>query len=165
MIRTVVLSIALIIVMLIPSCAPTKKVTKTDLSTSVETTIKKIDTSKTEAAWQSVINNVISQVDLSKIKIVTYYPTSDSSGKQAIKEDITIEKNITTTTQNSSTENATLTEDKGIKEDSSQKFQNRDIEKVNEKKSGIPIKYYLIGFIVLAGIGYLAYKLLRHQFF
>lgn len=165
MIRTVALSIALIIVMLIPSCAPTKKVTKTDSSTFVETTIKTIDTSKTEAAWQSVIDNVVSMVDLSKIKIVTYYPTVDSNGKQAVKEEISIEKNIATNAKSNSTEKAILTEDKGIQEDSSQNFQNRDIEKVNEKKSGIPIKYYFIGFIVLAGIGYLAYKLLRHQFF
>ena len=165
MIRNIVLSIALIIVMLHPSCAPIKKVTKTDSSTSVESVIKKVDTSKTEAAWESVIDNVISQIDLSKIKIVTYYPTVDSTGKQAVKEEISIEKNIATNAKTNSTEKAIITEDKGIKEDSSQKFQNRDIEKVNEKKAGIPIKYYLIGFIVLAGIGYLAYKFLRHQFF
>ena len=165
MIRNIVLSIALIIVMLLPSCAPTKKVTKTDSSTSVETVIKKLDTTKTEAAWKSVIDNVISQIDLTKIKIVTYYPNVDSTGKQAIKEEISIEKNIATNAKTNSTEKAILTEDKGIKEDSSQKFQNRDVEKVNEKKSGIPIKYYLIGFIVLAGIGYLAYKFLRHKFF
>ena len=151
--------------MLIPSCAPTKKVTKTDSSTSVETTIKKIDTSKTEAAWQSVIDNVVSMVDLSKIKIVTYYPTVDSTGKQAVKEEISIEKNIATSAEINSAEKTILTEDKGIKEDSSQKFQNRNIEKVNEKKSGIPIKYYFIGFVLLAGIGYLAYRFIRHQFF
>lgn len=157
--------IFIIILILLTGCAPTKKVTKTDSSTTVETVIKKVDTTKTEAAWKSVIDNVISQIDLTKIKIVTYYPTIDSAGKQAVKEEISIEKNIATNAKTNSTEKAIITEDKGIKEDSSQKFQNRDIEKVNEKKAGIPIKYYLIGFIVLAGIGYLAYKFLRHQFF
>lgn len=165
MIRTIAFSIAFIIVMLISSCGPTKKVTKTDSTTSVETTIKKVDTTKTVAAWQSVIDNVISQVDLSKIKIVTYYPTIDSSGKQAIKEEISIEKNIATTATTNSTENAKITEDKGVKEDNVQTYQNREIEKVTEKKTGLPIKYYLIGFVLLAGIGYLAYKFIRHQFF
>lgn len=165
MIRTVTFCIALIIVMLISSCGPTKKVTKTDSTTSVETTIKKVDTTKTEAAWKSVIDNVISQVDLSKIKIITYYPAVDSSGKQAVKEEISIEKNIATKARINSTENAIITEDKGIQEDNSQTYQNREIEKVTEKKTGLPIKYYLLGFVVLAGIGYLAYKFIRHQFF
>ena len=164
MYRHLFFSFALILLFLLTSCGPSSRIVKTDSKTEIETTIKKIDTSKTAAAWQSVIDNVVSMVDLSKIKIVTYYPV-DSNGKQAVKEEISIEQNITTNASTNSTDKAIITEDKGIKEDSSQKFQNRDLEKVNEKKSGIPIKYYLIGFIVLAGIGYLAYKLLRHQFF
>lgn len=157
--------ILLFIGLLLIGCAPTKKLVKTDSSTEIETTIKKVDTTKTAAAWQSVVDHVISQIDLSTIRIVTYYPTIDSSGKQAIKEDVTIEKNIVISSAQNSIENAVITEQKGIKEDESQTIQNREIEKVTEKKIGLPVKYYLIGFIVLAGIGYLAYKLLRHQFF
>ena len=157
--------ILLFIGLLLIGCAPTKKLVKTDSSTEIETTIKKVDTTKTAAAWQSVVDHVISQIDLSTIRIVTYYPTIDSSGKQAIQEDITIEKNIVTNSAQNSKENAVITEQKGIKEDTSQTIQNREIEKVTDKKIGLPVKYYLIGFIVLAGIGYLAYKLLRHQFF
>lgn len=157
--------ILLFIGLLLIGCAPTKKLVKTDSSTEIETTIKKVDTTKTEAAWQSVVDHVISQIDLSTIRIVTYYPTIDSSGKQAIKEDVTIEKNIVISSAQNSKENAVITEQKGIKEDESQTIQNREIEKVTEKKIGLPVKYYLIGFIVLAGIGYLAYKFIRHQFF
>lgn len=157
--------ILLFIGLLLIGCAPTKKLVKTDSSTEIETTIKKVDTTKTAAAWQSVVDHVISQIDLSTIRIVTYYPTIDSSGKQAIKEDVTIEKNIVISSAQNSIENAVITEQKGIKEDESQTIQNREIEKITEKKIGLPVKYYLIGFIVLAGIGYLAYKLLRHQFF
>jgi len=62
-------------------------------------------------------------------------------------------------------QNSIITEDKGVKEEFSQNYQNREIEKITEKKTGLPIKYYLIGFVVLAGIGYLAYKFIRHQFF
>ena len=150
---------------LLTGCGPAKKLVKTDSSTEIETTIKKVDTTKTAAAWQSVVDHVISQIDLSTIRIVTYYPTIDSSGKQAIKEDVTIEKNIVISSAQNSKENAVITEQKGIKEDESQTIQNREIEKVTEKKIGLPVKYYLIGFIVLAGVGYLAYKFIRHQFF
>lgn len=165
MYRHLFFSLALILLFLLTSCGPSRRIVKTDSKTEIETTIKKIDTTKTEAAWQSVVDHVISQIDLSTIRIVTYYPTIDSSGKQAIQEDITIEKNIVTNSAQNSKENAVITEQKGIKEDTSQTIQNREIEKVTEKKIGLPVKYYLIGFIVLAGIGYLAYQFIRHQFF
>lgn len=155
----------IVILILLTGCGPAKKLVKTDSRTEIETTIKKIDTSITEAVWQSVIDNVISQVDLSRIRIVTYYPTIDSSGKQAIKEDVTIEKNVVISSAQNSKEIAVVTEQKGIKEDKSQTIQNRNIETIKEKKTGLPVKYYLIGFIVLAGIGYIAYKFLKHQFF
>lgn len=154
----------IVILILLTGCGPAKKLVKTDSRTEIETTIKKIDTSITEAVWQSVIDNVISQVDLSRIRIVTYYPTIDSSGKQAIKEDVTIEKNVVISSAQNSKEIAVVTEQKGIKEDKSQTIQNRNIETIKEKKTGLPVKYYLIGFIILAGIGYIAYKFLKHQF-
>lgn len=150
---------------LLTGCGPAKKLVKTDSSTEIETTIKKVDTTKTAAAWQSVVDHVISQIDLSTIRIVTYYPTIDSSGKQAIKEDVTIEKNIVISSAQNSKENAVITEQKGIKEDESQTIQNREIETIKEKKTGLPVKYYLTGFVLLAGIGYLAYRFIRHQFF
>lgn len=157
--------ILFIVGLLLIGCAPTKKLVKIDSSTEIETTIKKVDTTKTEAAWQSVVDHVISQIDLSTIRIVTYYPTIDSSGKQAIKEDVTIEKNIVTNSAQNSRQEAVITEQKGIKEDKSQTIQSREIETIKEKKTGLPVKYYLIGFIVLVGIGYLAYKFIRRQFF
>lgn len=159
--------IKLIIVMLIllTGCGPAKKLVKTDSRTDIETTIKNVDTSKTEAAYQSVINHVISQIDLSKIRIVTYYPSVDSSGKQAIKEDVTIEKNVVTNSQAKSKQEAVITEQKGIKEDKSQTIQNREIETIKEKKTGLPVKYYLIGFLLLTGIIYLVYRFIRNHFF
>lgn len=155
----------IVILILLTGCGPAKKLVKTDSRTEIETTIKKIDTSITEAVWQSVIDNVISQVDLSRIRIVTYYPTIDSSGMQAIKEDVTIEKNVVISSAQNSKEIAVVTEQKGIKEDKSQTIQNRNIETIKEKKTGLPVKYYLIGFILLAGIIYLAYRFIRNHFF
>ena len=159
------ISFALIFFLMITSCGPAKKLVKTDTEIEVETTINKIDTTKRDAAWQNVVDQVISQIDLSKVKVVTYYPTIDSSGRQAIKEEYTIEKNIVTNSAQKSEEKAVISEEKGIKEITSQNFQSREIEIVKEKKTGIPIKYYFIGFLLLAGIGYLAYKFIRHQFF
>ena len=96
---------------------------------------------------------------------MTYYPSIDSAGKQAIKEDITIEKNVVISSAQNSKEIAVVTEQKGIKEDTSQTIQNREIETIKEKKTGLPVKYYLLGFILLAGIIYLAYRFIRNHFF
>lgn len=150
---------------LLTGCGPAKRLVKTDSRTEIETTIKMVDTTKTEAVWQSVVDHVISQIDLSRIRIVTYYPSVDSSGKQAIKEDVTIEKNVVTSSQAKTTEQAVIQEDIAKSEEISQSQQTRETETVKEKKSGLPIKCYLIGFIVLAGIGFLAFKLIRHHFF
>lgn len=157
--------ILLFIGLLLIGCAPTKKLVKTDSSTEIETTIKKVDTTKTEAAWQSVVDHVISQIDLSTIRIVTYYPTIDSSGKQAVREDVTIQKNVVTNSAQISTDKAVIREQKSINEDTLQTIQNREIETIKEKKTGLTVKYYLIGFVLLAGIGYLAYKFIRHHLF
>ena len=157
--------ILLFIGLLLIGCAPTKKLVKTDSRTEIKTTIQSVDTSKTEAVWQSVIDNVISQVDLSRIRIVTYYSSVDSSGKQAIKEDVTIEKNVVTSSHAKSTEQAIIIEVVAKSEEISQTLQNREIKTIKEKKTGLPVKYYLLGFILLAGIIYLAYRFIRNHFF
>jgi hypothetical protein len=155
----------IVFLILLTGCGPAKKLVKTDSRTEIETAIKKVDTTRTESAWQSVVDQIVSQIDLSKIRIVTYYPTVDSTGKQAIKEDVTIEKNVVTSSQTKSTEQAIITEDVVKSVEISQTFQNREIETIKEKKTGLPLKYYFIGFILLAGIIYLAYRFIRHQFF
>jgi len=149
---------------LLTGCGSAKKLVKTDSRTEIATTIKKVDTTRTEAAWHSVVDHIISQIDLSTIKIVTYYPV-DSTGKQAVKEDVTIQKNVVTNSAQISTDKAVIREQKSIKEDTSQTIQNREIETIQEKKTGLPVKYYLIRFILLAGIVYLAYRFIRRQFF
>lgn len=155
----------IVFLILLTGCGPAKKLVKTDSRTEIETAIKKVDTTRTESAWQSVVDQIVSQIDLSKIRIVTYYPTVDSSGKQAIKEDVTIEKNVVTSSQAKSTEQAVIQEDIAKSEEISQSQQTRETETVKEKKSGLPIKCYLIGFIVLAGIGFLAYRFIRNHLF
>lgn len=154
----------IVILILLTGCGPAKKLVKTDSRTEIETMIKKVDTTRTEAVWHSVVDHIISQIDLSTIKIVTYYPV-DNTGKQAIKEDVTIEKNVVISSAQNSKENAVITEQKNINEEKSQTIQNREIEKATEKKTGLPAKYYLIGFALLAGIGYLAYRFIRRQSF
>lgn len=148
---------------LLTGCGPAKKLVKTDSRTEIATTIKKVDTTRTEAALHSVVDHIISQIDLSTIKIVTYYPV-DSTGKQAVKEDVTIQKNVVTNSAQNSIDKTVIREQKSIKEDASQAIQSVEIETIKEKKTGLPVKYYLIGFVVLAGIGYIAYKFLKHQF-
>lgn len=152
----------LIMIAFVTGCGTSKKISTLDSKTTLETTFSKLDTTSKLESTQSILDQVMSQIDLSKIRIVTYYPTIDSSGKQTIKEDVTIEKNIVTNSKKQVEKHSIITEDKGVKEEFSQNYQNREIEKTTEKKTGIPIKYYLIGFVVLAGIGYLAYKFIRH---
>lgn len=157
--------LTMMVLILLAGCAPTKKLVKNESRTEIETAIKTVDTTKTESAWQSIVDQAVSQIDLSKIRIITYYPSVDSFGRQAIKQDVTIEKKIVTNAQAKSTKQGIITEAAAKSEEISQSYQNREIETVKEKKNGLPVKYYLIGFILLAGIGYLAYRFIRHQFF
>jgi hypothetical protein len=151
---------------LLSGCGPSKKVLKTDITTTTHTSAVKVDTSVVKVAWEDVLNTVVNQIDLSTIKITTYYPTIDSvTGKQPVKSDIVIDKNVKTDLKAEQKAAGTEVKKAGISEETKQNSQIREIVQVKEKKTGIPIKYYLIGFAVLAGIGYLAYKFIRHQFF
>jgi len=103
---------------------------------------------------------------MSTIKITTYYPTIDSvTGKQPVKSDMVIDKNIKTVFKVEQKASRTELKKAGISEETKQNSQIREIVQVKDKRTGIPIKYYFIGFVVLAGVGYLAYKFIKHKFF
>lgn len=161
--RTILL---FIMIALLAGCGPSKRVLKTDITTTTTKETVKVDTSAVKVAWEDVLNTVVNQIDMSTIKITTYYPTIDSvTGKQPVKSDIVIDKNVKTDLKAEQKASGTEVKKAGISEETKQNSQIREIVQVKEKKTGIPIKYYLIGFAVLAGIGYLAYKFIRHQFF
>ncbi len=149
---------------LLTGCAPTKKLVKTEARTEIETTVKKVDTTKSEAAWQSVVDQIGSQIDLSKIRIVTYYQSIDSSGKQAIKEDVTIEKNVMIYSQAKSKDQAILKEAIANSEEISQLLQIRNNEELKENKSIISFKYYILGCVLCVLFSYIGYKYLKKIF-
>jgi hypothetical protein len=60
---------------------------------NVETSL--LDTSKRFASWEVIVNSIVKEIDLSKIRITTYYPVKDSAGKQLIKEVVSIDNNKT----------------------------------------------------------------------
>lgn len=145
-------------------CGTSKRVVKTDTEIQSSIAVSKRDSSSSITAMQSIVERVVSQVDLSQIRIITYYPTADSSGKQPVKEEIFIDRNITTSVLDSEKKDLTIEQSSASVEQSQQDTQLKQNIEMKEKKSGIPIKYYIIGFFVIAGIGYLTYRFIRHRF-
>lgn len=148
--KALIISIILII---LAGCGPSKKILKTYITTTTQTETKKVDTSAVKASWEDVLNTVVNQIDLSKIRITTYYPTIDSAtGKQPVKSDIVIDKNIKTDLKNEQKASGTEVKKAGISEDTKQNSQIREVIQVKEKKTGLPVKYYLIGIGILVGL-------------
>ena len=104
-------------------------------------------------------------MDLSQIRVVTYYPNVDSTGKQAVREEIFIDKNVTTSVANFSKKGVVIQQNSGSVEQIQQEAQIGQSIDVKERQTRIPIKYYIIGFILFVGVGYLTFKLICHYFF
>lgn len=154
----------IILSIIMTGCGTSKRVVKTDTEIQSSIAVSKRDSSSSITAMQSIVERVVSQVDLSQIRIITYYPTADSSGKQPVKEEIFIDRNITTSVLDSEKKDLTIEQSSASVEQSQQDTQLKQNIEMKEKKSGIPIKYYIIGFFVIAGIGYLTYRFIRHRF-
>jgi len=156
----------IIMIALFAGCGTSKRVLKTDVTTTSNTETKKVDTTVTTTGLEEILTTVANQVDMSKIQITTYYPLVDSvTGKQPIRSEIVIDKNVNIRSEVKQTASGTEVKKAGVSEEIKQNIQTREIEKISEKHTSLPMKYYVIGFALLAGIGYLAYKFIRHQFF
>ena len=79
------------------SCGTTKKITQSDSHSKVNLETAFLDTSKRMASWEVMLNSVMTVIDLSKIRITTFYQERDSSGKQSVKEVIEIDHNVAVT--------------------------------------------------------------------
>lgn len=141
--------VIVLIMFLISSCAASRKVTKIETQSEVKVQTSLLDTSKRSAAWEFVLNSVIKEIDLTKIRITTYYPEKDSSGKQLVKEDIVIDQDKTTTVTSTATEVKTEQESNAISADTTLSEVIVTKTEVAEKKGTSPAKLYLIVFAVI----------------
>jgi hypothetical protein len=149
------------LILALSSCAASRKVTKTSADTKLEIKSSYIDTSQKSATLEFILNSVVKEIDLTKIKITTYYTEKDSTGKQLIKEQITIDKNTTTTTSTNSKEMKTDQENKAIRADTSLTGNSTTKTEITQTKGSSKFKLYL-GFvliIIVAGaLIYLKYR-------
>ena len=144
--------VILLIVFLISSCASSRKITKTDVDVITQRdwteSVQKIN------VYESIINTIANEVDLSTIRIISYFPEKDSStGKQFVKDEIVIEKDVIKTITSQTINDSTSVHISEIKETMEQK--QSIMEDVTHKKGASPAKYYffiilVISFLVLA---------------
>lgn len=132
------------LILALSSCAASRKVTKTSADTKLEIKSSYIDTSQKSATLEFILNSVVKEIDLTKIKITTYYTEKDSAGKQLIKEQITIDKNTTTSTSANSKEIKTEQENKAIRADTSLTGNSTTYTETTQTKGSSKFKLYLI---------------------
>lgn len=136
--------IIIILTLILFSCATSKKVTNTDYHSNVDIQNSYSDSSKTTASWEIILNSVIKEIDLTKIRITTYYPQKDSAGKQLIKEVISIDNDKTVIASTARKELKQEQENKAINNKTNIK-KAEDLKTITkESKKAIPIKYKLI---------------------
>ncbi len=136
--------VILLTVFLISSCASSKKVTSTgvDVITHRNWTesVQKID------IYESMINTIANEVDLSTIRIVSYYHEKDSTtGHQLVKDEIVIEKDVIKTITSQTINDSTSEHISDIKEKIEQK--QSISEDISHKKGASQAKFYF--FIIL----------------
>lgn len=139
----------IIIMLLLYSCGTMKKVTNSESHSKVNIQTSYVDTSKREASWEVILNSVMTVVDLSKIRITTFYQERDSSGKQSVKEVIEIDRNVTATDCKSEKQTKTEVENKGVSltNEISGEHETKDSTSIERKST--PIKF---NFLVLIGV-------------
>ncbi len=137
----------LLIVFLISSCASSRKITKTDVDVITQSdwteSVQKID------VYESLINTIANEVDLSTIRIVSYYAEKDSTtGHQLVKDEIVIEKDVIKTITSQTINDSTSVHISEIKETIEQKQSIR--EDITHKKGASPAKYYFFIILVIS---------------
>ena len=136
-----------LLIFMISSCASSRKVTKTgvDVITQSDWTesVQKIN------VYESIINTISNEVDLSTIRIVSYFPEKDSStGQQLVKDEIVIEKDVIKTITSQSINDSTSEHISDIKETIEKK--QSISEDITHKKGTSPAKYYLFIILVIS---------------
>ncbi len=141
----------LIATLVICSCASTRKVTKTDIRTESELIVQTKDSTITSTTWQSFLLAIESSIDLSTLHLISYYPQKDTTtGKQLVKEEVTVQKNVTATKKTVQQEKADIKESTEIVTDITQKVKQDVKQEVLQKKGSSNLKLYII--IALLGI-------------
>lgn len=154
------------IILFICSCGTTKKISHNESHSKVNIETSFLDTSKRVASWEMIVNSVIKRIDLSKIRITTFYPEKDSSGEQLVKEVILIDNNITVTESKSEEESKTENENNGVALKNTMSGEN-DISISNsiEKKLSVKNKVLLGAvIIIIVALTWLALKLRKWIF-
>ena len=122
------------------------------------TTFTRLDSTTRLDVYNYIVDKIVSQVDHSKIRIITYYP-ADTAGKQSIQSDIVIDNDITTTIAESTSTEQTIIESAGSKE---QRTENVTIEQTTDlqvEKKGIPLKKYLFICTICAAVIFILIKI------
>ena len=142
----------IIAIILLYSCAPGKKVTQSESHSELNIQSNQVDTTKKVFGWEIVLNNVIKEIDLTKIKITSYYPIKDSSGKQLIKDEILIDNNKTVVSSSSGKELKTEQENKGLSSEIAIKDREDSKVEIIEKRGVSKFALYLIiaGLLIIA---------------
>lgn len=137
--------IIIAIILCICSCGTSKKITHNESHSKVNIETSFLDTSKRISSWELVVSSLVNTIDLSKIKITTFYPTKDSTGEQLVKEIVMIDKNIIVTEAQSEEELKTEAENNGVTLNSEMSGENdNSISNSVEKKMSVKSKL-LIG--------------------
>jgi len=156
------LIIYLVALLFICSCATTKKLTKTDTHTESEFVVQIKDSSTINSSWDTFLSNLEKTIDLSTIHIISYYPQKDSvTGVQLVKEEVTINKNIVTTTEKKNTEKREVIENAKVEINSTEKVKSDVKKEVLQTKGASKFKLYAIIALlltVLLGSIYLSIK-------
>lgn len=139
--------VILFIVFLLCSCASSRKTTKTDVDVITQSDWTEY-VQKTNV-YESIINTIANEVDLSTIRIISYFPEKDSStGKQFVKDEIVIEKDVIKTITSQTINDSTSVHISDIKETIEQKQSIR--EDITNKKGASPAKYYFFIILVIS---------------
>lgn len=141
--------ILIAIILFISSCGTSKKITQTETHSKVNIESSYLDTSKKHASWEVLLSSVMTVIDLSNIRITTFYQGRDSSGKQAIKELIEIDRNVTVTSSKSEKQSKTEEENKGVSLNSSLSGENETKDSTSIERKSSPIKLNLFIWIGL----------------
>lgn len=153
------------IILLICSCGTSKKITQTETHSKVNIECSFVDTSKKSESWEMIVNSVAKTIDLSKIKITTFYPEKDSLGEQFIKDIIQIDNDITNIESIIRKELLIKNEENGIFLKNNKSEEDKTFTSTIFKKSNIPVNLKLIIIVVsfLAFITiYLKFKNIIH---
>ena len=155
----------LLAIILLYSCAPSKRVMQSESHSELNMQSNQVDTTKRVSGWEIVLNSVIKEIDLTKIKITSYYPTKDSSGKQLIKDEILIDNNKTVVSSSSEKELKTEQENKGVSSEIA--IEGREDSKVEiiEKRGASKFTLYLIIALLLLIAGFVLYLKFKPSIF